>query len=53
MEGINDAFLISVGVVLVALILSFFMKRAKSADEPNDETVKEQNTSVTTTLAEN
>lgn len=36
LEGINDAFLVTVGIAAVALILSFFIKRAKQAEEPND-----------------
>ncbi|MFZ7944544.1 DHA2 family efflux MFS transporter permease subunit [Neobacillus sp. 19] len=36
LEGINDAFLVTVGIATVALILSFFIKRAKQAEEPND-----------------
>ncbi|WP_445488715.1 DHA2 family efflux MFS transporter permease subunit [Niallia sp. 03133] len=35
LEGINDAFFISVGIVVVAILLSFFMKRAIPADETN------------------
>ncbi|CAH2713757.1 putative multidrug resistance protein EmrY [Neobacillus rhizosphaerae] len=36
LEGINDAFLVTVGIAAVALILSFFIKRAKQIDETNE-----------------
>ena len=52
MEGINDAFLISVGVVLVALILSFFMKRATPAEDIQNNASKVQQ-KTSTKLAEN
>lgn len=32
-EGINDAFLVSVGIVIVAIILAFFVKRATPAED--------------------
>ncbi|WP_075980214.1 DHA2 family efflux MFS transporter permease subunit [Bacillus massilinigeriensis] len=34
LEGINDAFFVTVGIALVALILSFFIKRAKQEEDP-------------------
>jgi EmrB/QacA subfamily drug resistance transporter len=34
LEGINDAFLVSAFIAGVALILAFFIKRAKQADDP-------------------
>jgi cytochrome bd-type quinol oxidase subunit 2 len=39
-QGINDAFAVSVVLVVVALILSLFMKRATPASE--DEVIKEK-----------
>lgn len=33
LEGINDAFLVTVGIAGVALILAFFIKRAKQAED--------------------
>lgn len=51
LEGINDAFLISVGIVAVALILSFFMKRATPAEDFSLE--KTTQSSATKKLAEN
>jgi len=36
LEGINDAFLVTVGIAALALILSFFIKRAKQAEEQNE-----------------
>lgn len=34
-EGINDAFLVSVGIICIALILTFFAKRATPAEDFN------------------
>ncbi|WEG14563.1 DHA2 family efflux MFS transporter permease subunit [Pullulanibacillus sp. KACC 23026] len=34
LEGINDSFLVSVGIACVALILAFFIKRVKPAADP-------------------
>ncbi|TSB48426.1 MDR family MFS transporter [Alkalicoccobacillus porphyridii] len=39
-EGINDAFLITVFVALIALVLSFFMKRSKPGEDFRDQPVK-------------
>jgi len=36
LEGINDAFLVTVGIAALALILSFFIKREKQAEEQNE-----------------
>ncbi|MFF2445689.1 DHA2 family efflux MFS transporter permease subunit [Neobacillus sp. NPDC058068] len=36
LEGINDAFLVTVGISAVALILAFFIKRAKQAGDTNE-----------------
>ncbi|WP_312469506.1 DHA2 family efflux MFS transporter permease subunit [Neobacillus sp.] len=36
LEGINDAFLVTVGIAAVALILSFFIKRAKQIEDTNE-----------------
>jgi EmrB/QacA subfamily drug resistance transporter len=33
LEGINDAFLVSVGIASIALVLAFFIKRAKQAED--------------------
>lgn len=38
LEGINDAFLISVGIVIVALILAMFVKRAVPPKETEEQT---------------
>lgn len=38
LEGINDAFLISVGIVMVALILAMFVKRAVPPKETEEQT---------------
>ncbi|MHC0035425.1 DHA2 family efflux MFS transporter permease subunit [Pseudoneobacillus sp. C159] len=37
LEGINDAFFVTVFISAVALVLAFFIKRAKPAEEPNQE----------------
>ncbi len=34
LEGINDSFLVSVGIACIALVLAFFIKRAKQAEDP-------------------
>lgn len=36
-EGINDAFLVSAGVAAVALILAFFIRKRRPAEEPKKE----------------
>ncbi|MDP4087031.1 MAG: DHA2 family efflux MFS transporter permease subunit [Bacillota bacterium] len=36
LEGINDSFLVSVGIASIALILAFFIKRAKQAADPSE-----------------
>jgi EmrB/QacA subfamily drug resistance transporter len=36
LEGINDSFLVSVGIACIALILAFFIKRAKQAADPSE-----------------
>ncbi|MBM0066039.1 MDR family MFS transporter [Alkalicoccobacillus gibsonii] len=38
-EGINDAFLLTVFVALIALVLSFFMKRSKPGEDFRDQKV--------------
>ncbi|MGD6942328.1 DHA2 family efflux MFS transporter permease subunit [Cytobacillus gottheilii] len=40
LEGINDAFLVATGIAAVALILAFFIKRSKQAEEPAEEPQK-------------
>ena len=37
LEGINDAFLVATFISAVALVLAFFIKRAKQAEEPIEE----------------
>jgi EmrB/QacA subfamily drug resistance transporter len=37
LEGINDSFIVSVGIACVALVLAFFIKRAKQAEDPIEE----------------
>ncbi|MFK9090193.1 DHA2 family efflux MFS transporter permease subunit [Bacillus salipaludis] len=51
LEGINDSFVVSVGIASIALILAFFIKRAKQADDPNE--VKSTEQKVVNKLAEN
>ncbi|CRK84955.1 DHA2 family efflux MFS transporter permease subunit [Neobacillus massiliamazoniensis] len=51
LEGINDAFLISVGIACVALILAFFIKRSKQAEDPIN--AKKADQQVVNKLAEN
>ncbi|WP_026576319.1 DHA2 family efflux MFS transporter permease subunit [Bacillus sp. UNC438CL73TsuS30] len=38
LEGINDSFLVSVGIASIALILAFFIKRVKPAGNPHEGT---------------
>ncbi|MFB6468315.1 DHA2 family efflux MFS transporter permease subunit [Cytobacillus sp. Hz8] len=52
LEGINDAFLVTVGISIVALVLSFFIKRAKQAEDPSVGSRSEQH-QVVNKLAEN
>jgi EmrB/QacA subfamily drug resistance transporter len=49
LEGINDAFLVSVGIACIALVLAFFIKRAKQAEDPEETKAKK----VVNKLAEN
>ncbi|MEH7415850.1 DHA2 family efflux MFS transporter permease subunit [Neobacillus drentensis] len=51
LEGINDAFLVSVGIALIALVLAFFIKRAKQAEDPEEP--KAAHKAVANKLAEN
>ncbi|MBP2240988.1 EmrB/QacA subfamily drug resistance transporter [Cytobacillus eiseniae] len=51
LHGINDAFFIATGIAAVAIILSFFIKRAKQAEDPLKG--KESDGKVATKLAEN
>ncbi|HZG72293.1 MAG TPA: DHA2 family efflux MFS transporter permease subunit [Chondromyces sp.] len=37
LEGINDAFLVATFIAAVALVLAFFIKRAKQAEDPLEE----------------
>jgi len=37
LEGINDSFIVSVGIAIIALVLAFFIKRAKQAEDPIEE----------------
>lgn len=50
LEGINDSFFVASLIALVALILSFFIKRATPAEDPMAE---KSNTEVKPKLAEN
>ncbi|EKN65514.1 EmrB/QacA family drug resistance transporter [Neobacillus bataviensis LMG 21833] len=36
LEGINDSFIVSVGIACIALVLAFFIKRAKQAEDPTE-----------------
>ncbi|WP_248737865.1 DHA2 family efflux MFS transporter permease subunit [Neobacillus rhizosphaerae] len=36
LEGINDSFVVSVGIACIALVLALFIKRAKQAEDPNE-----------------
>lgn len=51
LEGINDSFLVSVGIALIALVLAFFIKRAKQAEDPEE--FKASENKVVNKLAEN
>jgi hypothetical protein len=51
LEGINDSFLVSVGIACIALVLAFFIKRAKQADDPEQSGMKVSENKVV--LAEN
>ncbi|MDP4086322.1 MAG: DHA2 family efflux MFS transporter permease subunit [Bacillota bacterium] len=51
LEGINDSFLVSVGIACIALALAFFIKRAKQAEDPFETTASGQN--VVNKLIEN
>ena len=51
LEGINDAFLVTVGIAGVALILAFFIKRAKQAEDTIGR--KSSDKKVATKLAKN
>ncbi|MFJ7728300.1 DHA2 family efflux MFS transporter permease subunit [Neobacillus sp. NPDC097160] len=51
LEGINDSFVVSVGIASIALILAFFIKRAKQAEDPNE--VKSTEQKVVNKFAEN
>lgn len=42
LEGINDSFLVSVGIASIALVLAFFIKRSKQAEDPVEAMVSEQ-----------
>jgi EmrB/QacA subfamily drug resistance transporter len=51
LEGINDAFFVSVFIAGLALVLALFIKRAKQAEDPGE--VKPSAHKVKTKLAEN
>ncbi|MGG3466973.1 DHA2 family efflux MFS transporter permease subunit [Neobacillus pocheonensis] len=51
LEGINDAFYVSVFIAALALLLAFFIKRAKQAEDPAD--TQAINNKVSGKLAEN
>jgi EmrB/QacA subfamily drug resistance transporter len=51
LEGINDSFIVSVGIACVALVLAFFIKRAKQAEDPIEE--NQAGKKVITKLVEN
>ncbi|MGJ7910029.1 DHA2 family efflux MFS transporter permease subunit [Neobacillus sp. LXY-1] len=51
LKGINFAFLIATGIAAVALVLAFFIKRSKQAEEPMQGTQIEKK--MTAKLAEN
>ncbi|WP_392391368.1 DHA2 family efflux MFS transporter permease subunit [Neobacillus jeddahensis] len=51
LEGINDAFFVSVFIALLALILALFIKRAKQAEDPGE--AKPTSEKVSGKLAEN
>lgn len=50
LEGINDAFFVATFIAAVALILAFFIKRSKQAEDPQEDKVQGQ---VKTNLVEN
>lgn len=43
LEGINDAFFVATFIAAIALILAFFIKRAKQAEDPIEEQQGEKN----------
>jgi EmrB/QacA subfamily drug resistance transporter len=51
LEGINDAFFVSVFIAGLALVLALFIKRAKQAEDTNEG--KQENKMMSTKLAEN
>ncbi|MFP5108113.1 DHA2 family efflux MFS transporter permease subunit [Neobacillus sp. C211] len=51
LEGINDAFFVTVFIAGLALVLALFIKRAKQAEDPGE--VKQTSHKVKTKLAEN
>lgn len=51
LEGINDAFYVSVFIAGLALVLALFIKRAKQAEDPGD--IKPAGKKVVAKLAEN
>ncbi|MFK9094380.1 hypothetical protein [Bacillus salipaludis] len=51
LEGINDSFIVSVGIASIALFLAFFIKRAKQAEDPN--AVKPTGQKIAEKLVEN
>jgi EmrB/QacA subfamily drug resistance transporter len=51
LEGINDAFFVSVFIAGLALVLALFIKRAKQAEDPGE--VKPSAQKIKTKLAEN
>ncbi|MCM3115616.1 DHA2 family efflux MFS transporter permease subunit [Neobacillus sp. MER 74] len=51
LEGINDAFFVTVFIAGLALVLALFIKRAKQAEDPGD--VKPSTQNVKAKLAEN
>jgi EmrB/QacA subfamily drug resistance transporter len=53
LEGINDSFLVSVGIASIALVLAFFIKRAKQTEDPTDYEIKTSESKVINKLAEN
>ena len=50
LEGINDAFLVATFIAVVALVLAFFIKRAKQAEDPIKE--KRAGEKITVKLAD-
>jgi EmrB/QacA subfamily drug resistance transporter len=51
LEGINDSFLVSVAIACIALVLAFFIKRVKQAEDPARKKTSE--IKAVNTLAEN